>query len=219
MAARKNSLRELFGKSLYRMWCVLSKELYFDKYDRGGAYHWRSYYETKIPFYVNKVQLVKELVPPGSEVLDLGCGDGLIAHVLAEERQCRVTGVDSHPLAIAFAREKNRNQNVFQVKSVYTLRFTSQFDVALAVEIFEHIRKPEVMLQKVKRALKRDGSFIVTTPLSDGGAKALSRHHVKEYSKEEFHAIIEKYFEVIDTEFIDYPERKTNCYIARCLKR
>jgi len=211
-------LREFIEKFLYRIWCALSKELYFDKYDRAGAYHWHSYYETKLPFYVEKIQLIKELVPPGSEVLDLGCGDGLIAHVLAEERQCRVTGVDSHPVAIALAREKNRNHNVFQVKSVYNLRFTSRFDVALAVEIFEHIRKPEIMLQKVRRALKRDGSFIVTTPLSDG-TRGLSRHHVKEYTKEEFHDLLEKYFRPVETGFIDFPEAHTNCYIVRCHAR
>lgn len=40
------------------------------------------------------LDLVARLVPPGSRVLDLGCGDGsLLAH-LAQQRGCRVQGVE-----------------------------------------------------------------------------------------------------------------------------
>ena len=41
------------------------------------------------------LQLVISLVPEGSRVLDLGCGDGsLLAH-LRDERGCDVRGVDA----------------------------------------------------------------------------------------------------------------------------
>lgn len=40
------------------------------------------------------LQVVAELVPPGSEVLDLGCGDGRLLEHLMRERGCRGSGVE-----------------------------------------------------------------------------------------------------------------------------
>ncbi len=43
------------------------------------------------------LELVSDLVPPGSRVLDLGCGDGeLLAHLIAE-RGCGGTGIEADP--------------------------------------------------------------------------------------------------------------------------
>ena len=44
-----------------------------------------------------------ELVPPGSRVLDVGCGEGALSVLLAEHG-CRVTGVDLSEPNVAAAR-------------------------------------------------------------------------------------------------------------------
>ncbi|NQU75512.1 MAG: hypothetical protein HQ546_04250, partial [Planctomycetes bacterium] len=77
--------------------CRLAGEIYFDKYDRDGPYHWEFYYGGQEPFYIATVDTVASLVPRGAEVLDVGCGDGLLANVLAETRGCCVHGIDVHP--------------------------------------------------------------------------------------------------------------------------
>jgi 2-polyprenyl-3-methyl-5-hydroxy-6-metoxy-1,4-benzoquinol methylase len=183
-----------------------------------GAYHWRYYYESRKPFYVATIEAIRDLVPEGSVVLDLGCGDGLLANVLSEERNCRVTGVDLHPTAVSLARQRNMNKNTFCVKSAYKLRFESKFDVVLAVEIFEHIRKPRLMLANARKALRDGGWFIVTTPLLNP-AKPPSKYHVREYTKEEFHGMVEEYFCPEKARFIERPDGKSNCYVLKCRKR
>lgn len=40
-------------------------------------------------------QIISSLVPTGSRVLDLGCGDGLLLRHLMDERDCLGTGVDA----------------------------------------------------------------------------------------------------------------------------
>ena len=40
------------------------------------------------------LQVVADLVPPGSEVLDLGCGDGSLLEHLMRARRCRGSGVE-----------------------------------------------------------------------------------------------------------------------------
>ncbi len=43
------------------------------------------------------LQLVADLVPKGSRVLDLGCGAGELLDVLTRTKQCRGTGVEKDP--------------------------------------------------------------------------------------------------------------------------
>ena len=40
------------------------------------------------------IELIAELVPPGSRVLDLGCGNGELLALLARERGCSGYGIE-----------------------------------------------------------------------------------------------------------------------------
>jgi len=62
--------------------------------------------------HLHRLQLDRELldgvarrVPPGGQVLDVGCGPGHIGHYLAE-RGCAVVGVDAAPGMLAVARRR-----------------------------------------------------------------------------------------------------------------
>ena len=50
--------------------------------------------------------------PPGSRVLDLGCGDGSLGARLAAERGCEVTGLDLDPTAVEIARARGLDARV-----------------------------------------------------------------------------------------------------------
>jgi 2-polyprenyl-3-methyl-5-hydroxy-6-metoxy-1,4-benzoquinol methylase len=207
-----------FHRMKAKLKSALLGEIYFYKYDSGVAYHWQHYYERKTSFYVSMVQTVKDMVPINSRVLDLGCGDGLIANVLSEEKECTVFGIDSNPLAISLAKRNNRNNNSFFVRSIYGSYPANGFNVVLAVEVFEHLRKPEVLLKNARNALQEKGILIVTTPLKQAERPVSVLHH-KEYTKEEFHHQIEKYFIPEESRLITDPNSKiNNCYMLKCKK-
>jgi 2-polyprenyl-3-methyl-5-hydroxy-6-metoxy-1,4-benzoquinol methylase len=196
----------------------LSGEIYFDKYDTGGAYHWKYYYENGDPFYTECVDTVCDLVPEHAHVLDIGCGDGLISNVLSEKKGCKVVGIDNQPLAITLARKKNRNANEFFVQSAYDISYQDVFDAVVEFEIFEHLRHPEVLLRKACDALKEAGVLVTSTPLANE-RKPPSRYHVKEYTKEEFLGYISEFFQVLDDRTVSRPDGKSDCYICLCIKR
>lgn len=200
---------------ILRIKCRLKGEIYFDKYDRSGAYHWEYYYAKRDPFYTKCVDAICNLAPRNAYVLDMGCGDGLIANVLNEKNGCKVVGIDIHPLAIAFAKEKNRNRNEFYVQSVYDISYQGTFDVAVGFEIFEHLRRPRELLRKACGALKDTGFLIISTPLVNE-KKPPSRYHVKEYTKAEFLSYINEFFEVVGERTVSRPDGKSDCYICLC---
>jgi methionine biosynthesis protein MetW len=94
---------------------------------------------------------IAALVPKGSRVLDLGCGDGaLLAHLQAT-RGCSGYGVeidDANVLACV-----KRGVNVIQLNLDQGLAIfdDASFDVVLQIDTLQHLRNAEVMLRETVR--------------------------------------------------------------------
>ena len=96
-------------------------------------------------------RLIAALVPPGSRVLDLGCGDGALLQLLVRERGCSGYGIeidDANVLACV-----RRGVNVLQLNLHEGLSaFGDQsFDVVLQIDTLQHLRNAEVMLRETAR--------------------------------------------------------------------
>ena len=91
------------------------------------------------------------LVPPGSRVLDLGCGDGAMLHHLIQTKGCTGYGVeidDANVLACV-----KRGVSVVQLNLEQGLStFADQsFDVVLQIDTLQHLRNAETMLRETAR--------------------------------------------------------------------
>ena len=98
-----------------------------------------------------EMQLIADLVPAGSRVLDLGCGNGeLLAH-LQRDKGCSGYGVeiaDDNVLACA-----RRGVNVIQLNLEEGLALFGDhsFDVVLQLQTLQHLRNTERMLRETAR--------------------------------------------------------------------
>ncbi len=94
---------------------------------------------------------IAELVPQGSHVLDLGCGDGALLQQLTRDKGCTGYGIDIDDAnVLACVR---RGVNVLQVNLHQGLAsFADQsFDVVLQINTLQHLRNAEVMLRETVR--------------------------------------------------------------------
>ncbi|MES2786577.1 MAG: methionine biosynthesis protein MetW [Pseudomonadota bacterium] len=97
------------------------------------------------------VESIAALVPEGSRVLDLGCGDGAMLDYLQRKRGCSGYGVeidDANVLACV-----RRGVNVIQLNLDEGLSMfdDSSFDVVLQVDTLQHLRNTETMLVETAR--------------------------------------------------------------------
>lgn len=97
------------------------------------------------------MEAVARLVPEGSRVLDLGCGDGALLSHLRENRACSGYGIeidDANVLACV-----RRGVNVIQLNLDEGLAIfdDASFDVVLHIDTLQHLRNTEVVLQETAR--------------------------------------------------------------------
>ena len=103
--------------------------------------------QTHNPFH----HVIASLIPPGSRVLDLGCGDGALLALLRDARQCTGYGIelDDAKVEACVARGVNVIQrNLEEGLSIFE---DNSFDVVLQLDTLQHLRNTEDMLRETAR--------------------------------------------------------------------
>jgi len=108
------------------------------------------------------------------KVLDVGCGSGHGASLLAQEAN-RVVGIDSAPEAILYAQKNYRRANLtFARGDCRSLPFRDRFfDVVVMFDVIEHVAEQKQSLSEIQRVLAPDGTLILSTPNAAGPAKGI----------------------------------------------
>lgn len=115
---------------------------------------------------------------PGSPVLEVGCGAGLLSVGLARQG-LRVHGIDLVEAMVEQAREWAKESGTsdlfsFDVGDVYSLTFDdASFDLVIAVGVLPWLEGAEQAIQEMVRVTKPGGYIILTTANRSGLASLL----------------------------------------------
>ena len=131
----------------------------------------------------------------GKDVLDVACGEGYGANLLAQ-RARRVVGVDIDKSTIqdAVAKYQDNARLEFTTANCTSLPFKkASFDVVVSFETIEHITEQKAFVKEAARVLREGGVFVVSTPnrpvySEETGLK--NPFHVKEFDEAEFRALL-----------------------------
>ncbi len=96
-------------------------------------------------------QSIARLVPKGSRVLDLGCGDGALLALLQNERGCTGYGVELDDGNVRACVERGVNAIQLNLDEGLSMFADSSFDVVLQIDTLQHLRNAEVMLRETAR--------------------------------------------------------------------
>jgi 2-polyprenyl-3-methyl-5-hydroxy-6-metoxy-1,4-benzoquinol methylase len=157
-----------------------------------------------------KFRLIERVAMPGKadHVLDAGCGSGTISHFLSNYAG-DVTGIDSNPAAISYARDAFKAPNLkFCLGQFDELKGDKPFDRIYCIEVIEHLYEHQVaeVLSLFYELTNPGGQLFLTTPNYRSAWPAIEwlldrfalvatlqeAQHVTRFTKEKLSAICER---------------------------
>jgi len=101
----------------------------------------------------------------GLNVLDIGCGGGLLCEPL-NRLGATITGIDASNdnIEVAKLHSKEMNLNIKYIHcSPENLNFKNEFDVILNMEVVEHVSNVSLFMQNCSKLIKKNGIMFVAT--------------------------------------------------------
>lgn len=141
---------------------------------------------------------------PEYQVLDFPCGSGYASEIL-KEFDVVYHGMEVDPLAVAYAsRVYGRKHASFEVGDLQKPVLPNDFfDTIGCIEGIEHIEMPfqDPLIAALKKALKKGGTLIVSSPESPAGVSGPStsnKWHKWEMTGGDFLALLRKHFDMVE---------------------
>jgi 2-polyprenyl-6-hydroxyphenyl methylase/3-demethylubiquinone-9 3-methyltransferase len=118
--------------------------------------------------------LRQRLTPPGEgiqplfglDVLDIGCGGGLLAEPLAR-LGAKVTGIDPAAESLAVARSHAQSESLAVdyrcISAAALAQSGARFDAVLAMEVIEHVRDMPAFVRTAARLVRPSGLLVAAT--------------------------------------------------------
>lgn len=105
-------------------------------------------------------------IEDGMEVLDLGCGWGSMGLWIAEKYpRCRVLGVSNSATQRAFIEERRRELGLKNIeiltRDANELTLDRTFNRVVSIEMFEHVRNYQSLLERIAGWLRPEGLLFV----------------------------------------------------------
>lgn len=94
---------------------------------------------------------VAELVPQGSRVLDLGCGNGAMLAHLQNARGCTGYGVEIDDANVLACVQRGVNVLQLNLEDGLAIFDDASFDVVLQIDTLQNLRNAETMLRETVR--------------------------------------------------------------------
>ena len=142
-----------------------------EKFDDLAKSWWDPQGDFKSLHQINplRINFIKERTTlAGKQVLDIGCGGGLLAEVLSDLGAI-VTAIDASEktINVAKAHAKKVGSNVNYIKASLEefskIEPKAKFDVITCLEMLEHVPDPLQILKKCSDLLNQDGDLFLST--------------------------------------------------------
>lgn len=137
------------------------------------------------------LDLISRFAPSHGKLLDIGLGTGYNANIMSKQG-FDVVGVEPSKDAIAFAKKTAPQVSVIESPFPSNAIPSDTYDVALLLDVVEHLEDDGAALRDLKRVLKPGGVAFITVPafMFLWTAHDKKAHHFRRYTKAELLRVI-----------------------------
>lgn len=132
-------------------------------------------------------------------ILEIGSGTGYGTNRLAEVAK-KVIAIDKHTISIEKCKIKHNKKNLKFINiKIEDYESKEKFDVVISLQVIEHIPsdKISIFFKSIITSLKKNGTFILSTPNTITSSYNENPYHYKEYSFCELYLLLSNYFKKI----------------------
>lgn len=99
-------------------------------------------------------RIIKNIIEPGSRVLDLGCGDGTLLYILAHEKNAKVQGIELNEEAIYQCVERGLSVFHSDIDSGLIGYPDKSFDYVILNQSMQEVKKVDFVIEEALRVGK-----------------------------------------------------------------
>ncbi len=96
--------------------------------------------------------MIKKIIPAGSKVIDLGCGDGTLLQLL-KDKNINGEGIDISPTGVRSTRKKGIKASLGMIDASLPYN-KKEFDFAICNVTLQMVMYPEILIQEMLRISK-----------------------------------------------------------------
>ncbi len=158
---------------------------------------------------------LKDYLPKGATVLELGMGPGKDLDILSQSYS--VTGSDNSALFLNLYRKKKKDADLLLIDAV-TIKTERKFDCIYSNKVLHHLTREQLSLslQRQKQLLNKGGILLHSFWYGDGE----ERHHnllFTYYTKSNLTELVKDHLKVLEIEKYKEMENDDSLYLLGCL--
>jgi cyclopropane-fatty-acyl-phospholipid synthase len=113
-----------------------------------------------------KITCQRARIKDGDKILDLGCGWGSLSLFIKDHfKNTRITAVSNSSTQKEYIESIAQSRDLTDIRvitgNVAELELEEKFDVIVSIEMFEHMRNWQKLMEKLNRFLKEDGRLFI----------------------------------------------------------
>ena len=138
------------------------------------------------------------------EILDAGCGQGILSKYLEREREIKLYGIDFNQKSIEIAKGENYEEVILE--DIHNISYPDKkFDKSICIEVFQYLQNPMKAFEELMRVTKEE--IIIGVP--NYNCIGIRSILFKKWRKPFFETLNKTYFPT-NKEFLEKKKKKYN---------
>lgn len=153
----------------------------------------------RAPFYAVEHDIMLNLIPESSSLIDFGSGPGEFLELARARRNCTCTGLDFSVEAVELLKRRGFNAIRADFRVYETNGGAQSYDCAIANHSLEHVEDDDKLIRMMTEHVRPGGLIIVSVPAQETPESTDATHeHVRDYDASSLSQLLARHLSEVE---------------------